>query len=65
MVVLAIIAVTVFRASRDGESYTSPRDKIWTSTREVQSLQTDKIGALWAQTSGGVLRFQNGVWKNG
>jgi ligand-binding sensor domain-containing protein len=62
VVVMAIIAIIVFHVPRDDESYAPPRDVVWTSTREIQSLRVDENGALWAQTSGGVLRFQNGNW---
>lgn len=62
LVAIAMIAIAIFRVPRESES-AAPRDAVWTSTREIQSLQVAANGALWAQTSGGVLRFQNGAWR--
>ncbi|HVF84862.1 MAG TPA: hypothetical protein VM821_02685 [Abditibacteriaceae bacterium] len=42
----------------------SSSQHVWTSTREINALCMDKSGALWAATSGGVLRrAANGTWR--
>lgn len=56
------IALLGLRPGAPEASYAPPRDTAYYSTRAVMRLRVDTHNTLWAQATGGTLRWQNGVW---
>jgi ligand-binding sensor domain-containing protein len=59
----SVMAWVMFRScaaiySEPQERIAPPGDTVWTSTREITCLAVAPDGALWAGTTGGVLRFE-------
>lgn len=60
---LLLLSVGGFSSPTRAVPVAPSRNANFSSTREVNKLEFDDEGVLWAYTRGGVLRFQKGVWQ--
>ncbi|RYX86834.1 hypothetical protein EON83_01235 [bacterium] len=51
------------RATAQATAWSPPSPQTYSSSREIDRLIVLPDGTLWAKTSGGALRLQNGEWK--